>query len=109
MKVSDWVMLGGGIFLGWMLLRGKCSSAQLSTIAGIYGMPAGTVGVRKPTSPGAAGGIEIFDRRNNAAIMHVLDGDCDKAVAQASTAVAQAAGNRMFATKAYDGSLYVVS
>jgi hypothetical protein len=119
MSLMKWVLYGGAGYLGYKMLVGKagaapgavggCSADQIKLIAGIYGMPTAAIGVRAPTAAGASGGFVIFDKRNGAGMMHVLSGNCNQAVNMATTAVAQAAGNRAFATKPYDGSLFVVS
>lgn len=109
MKIADWIMLGGGIAIAGLLLSSKCSGKQRAIIAGIYGMPVNAVGVRKPVGAGVSGGIEIFDKRNGKGMIHVVSGDCQKAVTQASTAVAQAAGNAAFPDEGYEGTLYVVA
>lgn len=110
MKLTNLLLWGGAAYFGYKYLlkggAGGCEESHLKTIAGIYGMPLHVVGAKPPDTAGAQGGIVIYDTRNGKCMMHVLSGNCGEAAAQASTAVAQAGGNRMFANKAYDGSCF---
>ena len=111
------LLIGAGLFIlsrvyggaaAGVAVHKACVGVQkhLTTIEGIYGMPAGVVKCRASTAAGAAM-VDIYDSRNGNAMIRTSS--VANAAMQAVDAVDKAAGNRLFGVGVpYSGRVFLI-